>query len=199
MSFDMKAYQAEYRKKKKEEREKMKNEKLEEPKESPETSKDPDLSMNEEVESEKEKTESKPKVVQEKIKSPPKKGKKGMKTKISLNPEAFGNFSVGIEKTTLLIHKDKDLKPHEEQLIRTSAEQLAAIYEMPTLIIIIQYISAMILPHVTRLISAQAEKLELENESKKIDLEEKKRKIEEGKQKLRPEDVYSSVMGKNGN
>jgi hypothetical protein len=57
----------------------------------------------------------------------------------------------------------------------------------------------MILPHVTRLISAQAEKLELENESKKIDLEEKKRKIEEGKQKLRPEDVYSSVMGKNGN
>ena len=201
MPFDMKEYQknyqAKYRAKKKEEKEQMTSEqKMENPENMKSQSEDPALSLDEKTEKQNNPGQ---KTVEEKIKPVPmKKNKKS--GKIALNPQAFGNFSVGIEQTTLLIHKDNELKSHEEQLIRTSAEQLAEIYEMPALIVIVQYIAAMILPHVTRLISAQAQKIEIENESKKIDLEEKKRKVEEGRQKVKPEDVYRSIKEvQNGN
>ena len=202
MPFNMqeyqKNYQAKYRAKKKEEREQMKTEQTtEKPENLKSQSEDPSLSLEQKTENRL--TPEQTKTVEEKIKpAPTKKNKKS--GKIALNPQAFGNFSIGIEKTTLLIHKDKTLKEHEEQLIRTSAEQLAEIYEMPALIVVVQYIASMILPHVTRLISAQAEKIEIENESKKIDLEEKKKKVEEGRQKVKPEDVYRSIKEvQNGN
>ena len=61
--------------------------------------------------------------------------------------------------------------------------------------------SSVVFPHVTRILKAQAEKMELENESKKLDLEEKKRKVEQGRQEVKPEQVYESVMshGDKGN
>ena len=103
-------------------------------------------------------------------------------------------MSVGIEKLTLQVHKDKDLKDTEQQFIETSAIQLAELYEMPKIIVIMQYGAAMVFPHVTRILKAQAEKMELENEKRKLDLEEKKRKVEEGRKEIKTEDVYRSVM-----
>ena len=49
----------------------------------------------------------------------------------------------------------------------------------------------MLFPHLTRVLKAQAEKMELENESKKLDLEEKKRKVEQGRQETK--EVYQSI------
>ena len=103
-------------------------------------------------------------------------------------------MSVGIEKLTLQVHKDKELKDTEQQFIETSATQLAELYEMPKIIVVIQYGAAMVFPHVTRILKAQAEKMELENESKKLDLEEKKRKVEEGRKAVNTGEVYKSVM-----
>ena len=202
MTFDKAAWQKEYRKRKKLEREQ--EQKQEE---------DPELSLEENTNIEERKEESQeeenkevkesPKKVKEKIERPParKKGKKGKLERIPLNPQAFSKMSVGIEKLTLQVHKDKELKQTEQEFIETSAEQLAELYEMPKLIVILQYGAAMVFPHVTRILKAQAEKMELENESKKLDLEEKKRKVEQGRQEVKPEQVYESVMshGDKGN
>ena len=163
------------------------------------TETDPDLSLDEkEEEHDAEEKPEKPKAIKEKIAKPPakKKGKKG--EKIPLNPQAFAKMSVGIEKLTLQVHKDKELKQTEQEFIESSAAQLAELYEMPKIIVVLQYGAAMVFPHVTRILKAQAEKMELENERKKLDLEEKKRKVEEGRKAVKPEEVYSSVMG-NGN
>ena len=132
---------------------------------------------------------------------PVRKVKNKKSSKIPLNPQGFAEFSVGIEKTTLNFHKDKILKPHEEQLIRSSAEQVAELYEVPKIIVVIEYIAGMVLPHATRLMTAQAEKQEIENEKNKVDLEQKKLKLEEARKMVKPEDVYTSVMkgDKNGN
>ena len=194
MTFDKAAWQKEYRKRKKLEREQ--EQKQEE---------DPELSLEENTteepkeESQEEETKEvkeTPKKVKEKIERPParKKGKKGKLERIPLNPQAFSKMSVGIEKLTLQVHKDKELKATEQEFIETSAEQLAELYEMPKLIVVLQYGAAMVFPHVTRILKAQAEKMELENESKKLDLEEKKRKVEQGRQEVKPEQVYESVM-----
>ena len=195
MTFDKAAWQKEYRKRKKLEREQ--EQKQEE---------DPELSLEENTNIEEPKEESQeeenkevkesPKKVKEKIEKPParKKGKKGKLERIPLNPQAFSKMSVGIEKLTLQVHKDKELKATEQEFIETSAEQLAELYEMPKLIVILQYGAAMVFPHVTRILKAQAEKMEIENESKKLDLEEKKRKVEEGRKEAKPEQVYESVM-----
>ena len=202
MTFDKAAWQKEYRKRKKLEREQ--EQKQEE---------DPELSLEENTNTEEPKEESQEeetkevkepvKKVKEKIEKPParKKGKKGKLERIPLNPQAFSKMSVGIEKLTLQVHKDKELKATEQEFIETSAEQLAELYEMPKLIVILQYGAAMVFPHVTRILKAQAEKMELENESKKLDLEEKKRKVEEGRKEAKPEQVYESVMssGNQGN
>ena len=200
MTFDKAAWQREYRKRKKLEQEQEREE-------------DPDLSLEENTNTEEPKEESQEeetkevkepvKKVKEKIEKPParKKGKKGKLERIPLNPQAFSKMSVGIEKLTLQVHKDKELKATEQEFIETSAEQLAELYEMPKLIVILQYGAAMVFPHVTRILKAQAEKMELENESKKLDLEEKKRKVEQGRQEVKPEQVYESVMssGNKGN
>ena len=194
MTFDKAAWQKEYRKRKKLEREQ--EQKQEE---------DPELSLEENTteepkeESQEEETKEvkeTPKKVKEKIERPParKKGRKGKLERIPLNPQAFSKMSVGIEKLTLQVHKDKELKATEQEFIETSAEQLAELYEMPKLIVVLQYGAAMVFPHVTRILKAQAEKMELENESKKLDLEEKKRKVEQGRQEVKPEQVYESVM-----
>ena len=134
------------------------------------------------------------KTVKEDIKKPPAKKGKKKGERIPLNPEAFAKMSVGIEKLTLQVHKDKDLKDTEQQFIETSAEQLAELYEMPKIVVVLQYGAAMVFPHVTRILKAQAEKMELENEKRKLDLEEKKRKVEEGRKEIKTEDVYRSVM-----
>lgn len=163
---------------------------------------DPDLSLDpdkkqETPETEEQKQETKPetkKTVKEDIKKPPAKKGKKKGERIPLNPEAFAKMSVGIEKLTLQVHKDKDLKDTEQQFIETSATQLAELYEMPKIIVVIQYGAAMVFPHVTRILKAQAEKMELENESKKLDLEEKKRKVEEGRKEIKTDEVYKSVM-----
>lgn len=200
MTFDKAAWQREYRKRKKLEQEQEREE-------------DPDLSLEENTNTEEPKEESQEeetkevkepvKKVKEKIEKPParKKGKKGKLERIPLNPQAFSKMSVGIEKLTLQVHKDKELKATEQEFIETSAEQLAELYEMPKLIVILQYGAAMVFPHVTRILKAQAEKMELENESKKLDLEEKKRKVEQGRQEVKPEQVYESVInhGDKGN
>lgn len=194
MTFDKAAWQKEYRKRKKLEREQ--EQKQEE---------DPELSLEENTNIEEPKEESQEeenkevkepvKKVREKIEKPPrKKGKKGKLERIPLNPQAFSKMSVGIEKLTLQVHKDKELKATEQEFIETSAEQLAELYEMPKLIVVLQYGAAMVFPHVTRILKAQAEKMELENESKKLDLEEKKRKVEQGRKEAKPEQVYESVM-----
>ena len=201
MTFDKAAWQKEYRKRKKLEREQ--EQKQEE---------DPELSLEENTNTEEPKEDSQEgeikevkepvKKVREKIEKPPrKKGKKGKLERIPLNPQAFSKMSVGIEKLTLQVHKDKELKATEQEFIETSAEQLAELYEMPKLIVVLQYGAAMVFPHVTRILKAQAEKMELENESKKLDLEEKKRKVEQGRQEVKPEQVYESVMshGDKGN
>ena len=195
MTFDKAAWQKEYRKRKKLEREQ--EQKQEE---------DPDLSLEENTNTEEPKEESQeeetkevkesPKKVKEKIERPParKKGRKGKLERIPLNPQAFSKMSVGIEKLTLQVHKDKELKATEQEFIETSAEQLAELFEMPKLIVVLQYGAAMVFPHVTRILKAQAEKMEIENESKKLDLEEKKRKVEEGRKEAKPTEVYQSVM-----
>jgi len=194
MTFDKTAWQREYRKKKRLER--MTDE------EKKDTAPDPELSLDEykkqEVpQTEEQKQETKQEVkktVKEDIKKPPAKKGKKKGERIPLNPGAFAKMSVGIEKLTLQVHKDKELKDTEEQFIETSAEQLAELYEMPKIIVIIQYGAAMVFPHVTRILKAQAEKMELENEKKRLDLEEKKRKVEEGRKEIKTEDVYRSVM-----
>ena len=193
MTFDKTEWQREYRKRKKQEQAQKQEE-------------DPELSLEENTNTEEPKEESQEeetkevkepvKKVKEKIEKPParKKGKKGKLERIPLNPQVFSKMSVGIEKLTLQVHKDKELKATEQEFIETSAEQLAELYEMPKLIVVLQYGAAMVFPHVTRILKAQAEKMELENESKKLDLEEKKRKVEQGRQEVKPEQVYESVM-----
>ena len=191
MTFDKAEWQREYRKRKKMEAEQKDNTSAKE-----ET--DPDLSLDEKqpdpetVESEQQKPAKK--TVKEDIKKPPAKKGKKKGERIPLNPEAFARMSVGIEKLTLQVHKDKELKDTEQQFIESSATQLAELYEMPKIIVVIQYGAAMVFPHVTRILKAQAEKMELENESKKLDLEEKKRKVEEGRKAVNTGEVYKSVM-----
>lgn len=203
MTFNKTEWQREYRKRKKMEAEQQLNEQSQEQSDQEEI--DPELSIEEKDQSDedKEKQEDK-KTVKEVVRKPPankKKGKKGQT--IPLNPQAFARMSVSIERLTLQVHKDKELKEAEEEFITSSAEQLAELYEMPKLIVIVQYVISMLFPHITRILKAQAEKMELENESKKIDLEEKKRKVEEGRKQVNPEQVYSSIMTKeteqNGN
>ena len=200
MTFDKIEWQRQYREKKRKEKESK-----EEPeKVDPEVNADPELSMEEPKEPIKEATkeESKEepekrkytKKIKEDIAKPPK-PKKGKHQMVQLNPEAFAKFSIGIEKTTLQFHKNKELTGAEEQFIETSAMQVAELYEVPKLVIVIQYIASMTLPHATRLMNAHAEKIELENEEKKLDLEEKKQKVEQGREKVKPSDVYQSVMG----
>lgn len=184
MSFDKTAWQREYRKKKKEEQ--VRNE------DKPESDKidDPDLSL-EESPKEQEQVDDK-KIVKEDIKKPPvKKSKKKGTDRIPLNPEAFAKMSVSIEKLTLQVHKDKELKGTEQEFIESSSKQLAELYEMPKIIVVVQYVISMLFPHLTRVLKAQAEKMELENESKKLDLEEKKRKVEQGRQETK--EVYQSI------
>ena len=187
MSFDKAAWQREYRKKKKEEQ--IKNE------DNPESDKidDPDLSLEElPKEQEQEDKDSNKKIVKEDIKKPPaKKSKKKGTDRIPLNPEAFAKMSVSIEKLTLQVHKDKELKNTEQEFIESSSKQLAELYEMPKIIVVVQYVISMLFPHLTRVLQAQAEKMELENESKKLDLEEKKRKVEQGRQETK--EVYQSI------
>ena len=191
MTFDKNEWQREYRKRKK-----MEAEQKDSTDAKQET--DPDLSLDEKqpepetAESEQQKPAKK--TVKEDIKKPPAKKGKKKGERISLNPEAFAKMSVGIEKLTLQVHKDKELKDTEQQFIETSATQLAELYEMPKIIVVIQYGAAMVFPHVTRILKAQAEKMELENESKKLDLEEKKRKVEEGRKAVNTGEVYKSVM-----
>ena len=191
MTFDKAEWQREYRKRKKMEAEQKDNTSAKE-----ET--DPDLSLDEKqpepetAESEQQKPAKK--TVKEDIKKPPAKKGKKKGERIPLNPEAFARMSVGIEKLTLQVHKDKELKDTEQQFIESSATQLAELYEMPKIIVVIQYGAAMVFPHVTRILKAQAEKMELENESKKLDLEEKKRKVEEGRKAVNTGEVYKSVM-----
>ena len=191
MTFDKTEWQREYRKRKKMEAEQKDGTKVE-------SETDPDLSLDEKqpepetVESEQQKPAKK--TVKEDIKKPPAKKGKKKGERIPLNPEAFARMSVGIEKLTLQVHKDKELKDTEQQFIESSATQLAELYEMPKIIVVIQYGAAMVFPHVTRILKAQAEKMELENESKKLDLEEKKRKVEEGRKAVNTGEVYKSVM-----
>jgi len=123
----------------------------------------------------------KEKIVKEKIKPAPKKLKQKQKT-VSLNGEAFARFSVGIERVSLQFHKDKELKNHEEILIDTSARQLAELYEVPKVMVLIQYGASMILPHAVRLMNAHAEKIELQNEEKKLDIQRKKEEIQKGRE-----------------
>lgn len=193
MSFDKAAWQREYRKKKKEEQ--IKNE------DNPESDKidDPDLSLEElPKEQEQEDKDSNKKIVKEDIKKPPaKKSKKKGTDRIPLNPEAFAKMSVSIEKLTLQVHKDKELKNTEQEFIESSSRQLAELYEMPKIIVVVQYVISMLFPHLTRVLKAQAEKIELENESKKLDLEEKKRKVEQGRQETK--EVYQSIGSGVGN
>ena len=193
MSFDKAAWQREYRKKKKEEQ--VKNE------DNPESDKidDPDLSLEESPkEQEQEDNKDSKKIVKEDIKKPPaKKSKKKGTDRIPLNPEAFAKMSVSIEKLTLQVHKDKELKNTEQEFIESSSKQLAELYEMPKIIVVVQYVISMLFPHLTRVLKAQAEKMELENESKKLDLEEKKRKVEQGRQETK--EVYQSIGAKDGN
>ena len=196
MTFDKAAWQKEYRKRKKLEREQEQKQE-----EDPELSLEENTNTEEPKEEESQEEETKEvkepvKKVKEKIEKPPvrKKGKKGKLERIPLNPQAFSKMSVGIEKLTLQVHKDKELKATEQEFIETSAEQLAELYEMPKLIVVLQYGAAMVFPHVTRILKAQAEKMEIENESKKLDLEEKKRKVEEGRKEVKPTEVYQSVM-----
>ena len=195
MTFDKTEWQRQYRERKKQEKLKSEDNNIED------NNSDPDLSMEEPKEDLKQEIKEEPekrtytKKVKEEIAKPPKK-KKGRLQTVQLNPQAFANFSIGIEKTTLQFHpKNKELTGAEEQFIESSATQLAELYEVPKLVVVIQYIAAMTLPHATRLMNAHAEKIELENESKKLDLEEKKRKVEEGREKVKPEDVYTKVMG----
>ena len=189
MSFDKAAWQREYRKKKKEEQ--VKNE------DNPESDKidDPDLSLEESPKDQEQEDnkDSNKKVVKEDIKKPPagKKSKKKGTDRIPLNPEAFAKMSVSIEKLTLQVHKDKELKGTEQEFIESSSKQLAELYEMPKIIVVVQYVISMLFPHLTRVLKAQAEKMELENESKKLDLEEKKRKVEQGRQETK--EVYQSI------
>ena len=193
MSFDKAAWQREYRKKKKEEQ--IKNE------DNPESDKidDPDLSLEElPKEQEQEDKDSNKKIVKEDIKKPPaKKSKKKGTDRIPLNPEAFAKMSVSIEKLTLQVHKDKELKNTEQEFIESSSRQLAELYEMPKIIVVVQYVISMLFPHLTRVLKAQAEKIELENGSKKLDLEEKKRKVEQGRQETK--EVYQSIGSGVGN
>ena len=193
MSFDKAAWQREYRKKKKEEQ--VKNE------DNPESDKidDPDLSLEESPkEQEQEDNKDSKKIVKEDIKKPPaKKSKKKGTDRIPLNPEAFAKMSVSIEKLTLQVHKDKELKNTEQEFIESSSKQLAELYEMPKIIVVVQYVISMLFPHLTRVLKAQAEKIELENESKKLDLEEKKRKVEQGRQETK--EVYQSIGSGVGN
>jgi hypothetical protein len=191
MTFDKTEWQREYRKRKKMEAEQKDGTKVE-------SETDPDLSLDEKqpepetAESEQQKPAKK--TVKEDIKKPPAKKGKKKGERIPLNPEAFAKMSVGIEKLTLQVHKDKELKDTEQQFIETSATQLAELYEMPKIIVVIQYGAAMVFPHVTRILKAQAEKMELQNEEKKLDLEEKKRKVEEGRKAVNTGEVYKSVM-----
>ena len=191
MTFDKTEWQRDYRKRKKMEAEQKDGTKVE-------SETDPDLSLDEKqpepetAESEQQKPAKK--TVKEDIKKPPAKKGKKKGERIPLNPEAFAKMSVGIEKLTLQVHKDKELKDTEQQFIESSATQLAELYEMPKIIVVIQYGAAMVFPHVTRILKAQAEKMELENESKKLDLEEKKRKVEEGRKAVNTGEVYKSVM-----
>ena len=191
MTFDKTKWQREYRKRKKMEAEQKESTSARE-----ET--DPDLSLDEKqpepetAESEQQKPAKK--TVKEDIKKPPARKGKKKGERIPLNPEAFAKMSVGIEKLTLQVHKDKELKDTEQQFIETSATQLAELYEMPKIIVVIQYGAAMVFPHVTRILKAQAEKMELENASKKLDLVEKKRKVEEGRKAVNTGEVYKSVM-----
>ena len=194
MTFDKTKWQREYRKRKKMEAEQKDSTKAE-------SETDPDLSLDEKqpepetAESEQQKPAKK--TVKEDIKKPPAKKGKKKGERIPLNPEAFARMSVGIEKLTLGVHKkkeDKVLKDTEQQFIESSATQLVELYEMPKIIVVIQYGAAMVFPHVTRILNAQAEKMELENEHKKLDLEEKKRKVEEGRKAVNTGEVYKSVM-----
>ena len=191
MTFDKAKWQREYRKRKKMEAEQKDSTKVE-------SETDPDLSLDEKQPDQEaaETEQQKPakKTVKEDIKKPPAKKGKKKGERIPLNPEAFAKMSVGIEKLTLQVHKDKELKDTEQQFIESSATQLAELYEMPKIIVVIQYGAAMVFPHVTRILKAQAEKMELENESKKLDLEEKKRKVEEGRKAVNTGEVYKSVM-----
>jgi len=123
------------------------------------------------------------KIVKEKIRPAPKKSKQKQKM-VSISPEGFAKFSIGIERVSLQFHKDKELKNHEEMLIEESAKQVAELYEVPKIMVLIQYGASMILPHAVRLMNAHAEKIELENEEKKIDIQKKKEEIQKGREEI---------------
>jgi len=123
------------------------------------------------------------KIVKEKIKPAPKKSKQKQKM-VSISPEGFARFSIGIERVTLQFHRDKELKNHEEMLIEESAKQVAELYEVPKIMVLIQYGASMLLPHAVRLMNAHAEKIELQNEEKKIDIQKKKEEIQRNREEI---------------
>lgn len=145
---------------------------------------------------EKKKKEIKEKIEKAQAKDKKKKDKKEM---IAIRPDAFANFSVGIERITLQVHKkNKELSEAEEMLIRTSAEQVAEVYEVPKIIVLVQYGVAMVLPHINRILVAQAEKMEIQNEKAKLELEEKKKQIKEMEAKAYPNSSETKTEAEDG-
>ena len=96
---------------------------------------------------------------------------KNDKPKFKMLPEQFANFSIGIEKTSLAFTKNPILSEHEETYIKSASEDVAGLYDVPKMVILINYGISMTLPHITRYLDVKIKKEELEIMKLKTELE----------------------------
>ena len=81
---------------------------------------------------------------------------------VKIDPETFAKFSVSVETLTLQARKDKILKEGERLFIEASARSVAAVYDVPKMIVLAQYIASMVMPHATRSLDSITKKNEVQ-------------------------------------
>ena len=90
------------------------------------------------------------------------KRRKGKVMRNPMTPESFGDFSVSADSLLVsALHKDK-LKDYERDYIKQSGMQLAQSYQIPAMMLFINYGMAMTLPHVSRYVDKVNEKKDWE-------------------------------------
>ena len=171
-NFDYNAYMREYMR---EDRRLKKMQSSNENKDSDNDNEKKDIEKNEQVDMETKEKKTNETIL--KVEPNKRSTKKGKQT-VHIAPEQFAKFSVSIEKTSLMLRKDNELKPHEEKYIEESSMAMAELYEVPKLLVPANYAFSMVLPHITRFINTKTIKEELEIKKLVAELEEKGIKID---------------------
>ena len=171
-NFDYNAYMREYMR---EDRRLKKMQSSNENKDSDNDNEKKDIEKNEQMDMETKEKKTNETIL--KVEPNKRSTKKGKQT-VHIAPEQFAKFSVSIEKTSLMLRKDNELKPHEEKYIEESSMAMAELYAVPKLLVPANYAFSMVLPHITRFINTKTIKEELEIKKLVAELEEKGIKID---------------------